>query len=199
MRQCGSWVMQMSTNDARLVHTRTRNMCGRTLSSFNLIWHKIPTCNYHPCDNAEVGSCKCRQMLPGLFTHEQETCVAVQSTGNPLPIAIHWQSAANCNPLAIHWQWQFTGRPTATANQMQYTMCMHTQCTLLWIDRQMSLACKLPAIFTDVTNAIDGCMYQGIATVCAMQYVTCCRCGPHAILRSCPFVFAREHLAMYGL
>ena len=77
LRQCGSSVMQMSTNVARLVHTRTRNMCGRTLSMFNLILHKIPAYTYHPCDNAEVGYCKCRQMLPGLCTHEQETCVAV--------------------------------------------------------------------------------------------------------------------------
>ena len=40
LRQCGSSVMQMSTNVARLVHTRTRNMCGRTLSTFNLILYK---------------------------------------------------------------------------------------------------------------------------------------------------------------
>ena len=33
----------------------------------------------------------------------------------------------------------------------------------------------------------------------AMQYVTFCRCGPHAILRSGPCVFALEHLALCGL
>ena len=55
LRQCGSWVMQMSTNVARLVHTRTRNMCGRTLSTFNLILHEIPAYIHNPCDNVEVG------------------------------------------------------------------------------------------------------------------------------------------------
>ena len=59
LRQCGSWVMQMSTNVARLVHTRTRNMCGRTLSTFNLIWHNIPAYTYHPCDNAEIMCLRC--------------------------------------------------------------------------------------------------------------------------------------------
>ena len=55
LRQCGSWVLQMLTNVARLVHTRTRNMCGRTLSTINLILHKISAYTYNPCDNAEVG------------------------------------------------------------------------------------------------------------------------------------------------
>ena len=123
----------------------------------------------------------------------------LQSTGDPLPIATHWQSTGNCNPLAIHWQLQTICRPPATANQMQHTMSPHTQCTLLWIDRQMSLACKLPAIFTDVTNAMYCYIYQGTATMCAMQYVTFCRCCPPAIRRSGSCVFAREHLALCGL
>ena len=54
LRQCGSWVKQMSTNVARLVHTRTINMCGRTVSTFNLILPKIPAYTYNPCDNAEI-------------------------------------------------------------------------------------------------------------------------------------------------
>ena len=59
MRQCGSWVMQMWTNVARLVHTRTRNMCGRTLSTFKLNLQKIPAYTYHPCDNAEFMCLQC--------------------------------------------------------------------------------------------------------------------------------------------
>ena len=59
LRQCGSSVMQMSTNVARLVHTRTRNMCGRTLSTFKIIWHKIPAYTYNQCDNAEIMCLQC--------------------------------------------------------------------------------------------------------------------------------------------
>ena len=59
LRQCGSWVLQMLTNVARLVHTRTRNMCGRTLSTFNPILHKIPAYAYRPCDNSEIMCWQC--------------------------------------------------------------------------------------------------------------------------------------------
>ena len=73
MRQRGSWVMQMSTNVARLVHTRTRNMCGRTIH-----WQSIANCNT-------------------LAIHWQ-----LQSTCNPLAIANHWQANSNGKSNAAH-------------------------------------------------------------------------------------------------
>ena len=175
------------------------------LNQLAIAIHLQPTCNplAIAIHQQSIGNCEPLAIAIHLQSIANCNTLAIhsqlQSTGNPMPIATHWQSTANCNPLAIHWQLQPTGRPTATANQMQHTMCPHTQCKLRWIDRQMPPACKLPAIFTDVTNAMYSCIYQGTATVCAIKYVTCCRCGPHAILRSGPFVFAREHLAVCGL
>ena len=171
------------------------------INKLNFYFYFLDSCSRHGWQS----TCDCNPFA--LATQLKSTCNCnplanhLQSTGTCNPPTIQWKmrSTGNCNPLAIHWQLQTTGRPTATANQMQHTMCPHTQCTLLWIDRHTSLACKFPANFTDLTNAMYGYIYQGIATMCAMQYVTFCRCCPQAIRRSGSCVLAREHLALSGL